>query len=263
MGKYFLVFKNSIQRQMIYRFNTFAILLSGFISFGVLFYFWSSVYRQGNQVGTYSFEEIVSYYFLIAVVGFIARPNDIAWRIADEIRTGEVTVILLRPVNYFWYNFFQSLGSLVFVFFVYVPVVILMMFLLGDVVAVSGNVKILFFSSLSVILAFLINFILFFTIGISAFYFGMVKGLNYSTFVISMFLSGGVVPLDIFPEFFLKFVDFLPFKYTLYIPISLLSGRIEPEISMILIPLIWIIFMVGISFLVFKQGIKKYEGYGA
>ncbi len=263
MGKYIFVLKNSIQRQLFYRFNTLAIILSGFINFGVLFYFWNSVYMQGNQVGNYTLQEIVSYYFLVAILGFFVRPIDVAWRIGDDIRFGGITSVLLRPINYFWYNLFESLGSLIFITLAYIPFVAVISFFIKDTLKISSDPFVIFFSFISVVLAFLINFIIFYAVGISSFYFGMVKGLNYSVFIISMFLSGSIIPLSLFPKSFISFLDFLPFKYVFFVPIEILSGRINPEINFLIIPLGWIIGLSIVSFFIYKYGVKKYEGYGA
>jgi ABC-2 type transport system permease protein len=73
------------------------------------------------------------------------------------------------------------------------------------------------------------------------------------------FFSGGIVPIDFFPEFLKPLANILPFQYMLYFPTVILTGRVPmAEVSSIIISqLMWILIMGVICSLMWSAGKKK------
>lgn len=263
MKKYWLVFKNSIQKAIIYRFNTFVGLLIHIISFGLIFYLWNSVYLSGGQVGSYSLRGIIIYYLLVIALNIVMRGNVVAWTTGDDIQQGTVTNYLLKPINFFWYKIFDALGALLYRVVIYAIAVLFILLFIHKYLSFSLSLETLFYFIAFVILGLIINLIFFYIIGITGFWLGTVQGFIFAIMTIVNFLSGTIIPLDLLPNFLIVMSDFLPFKYMMFFPIAIFNGTVELHPSLFFSPIIWIIILYTISILVFKQGIKKYEGYGA
>lgn len=262
MEKYFFALKNSIQNQTAYRFNTFAMFFTEAIIFITFFYLWTSIYRQGGQVGSYGLRDIVLYYFAANFISLVVKGKDIAWMVSDEIRLGRVTSILLQPISYSKYKFAQLLGGYFFRGIIYFVVFSVIGFFLFPKLEFEVDLwKIVSFFFL-MILGMLINFLMFYMIGLMTFWFGVVRGFNFGFSMLVVFLEGSLVPLDLLPSFVGRINDFLPFKYIMFVPISIFSGRMNMSFSLFFVPMIWILFLYILAKLVFKKGIKAYEGTG-
>jgi ABC-2 type transport system permease protein len=262
MGKYLLILKSSIQRNLIYRFNTFSFLFIQIFIFAVFFYLWSSIYRSGGQIGNYELGELITYYLVVNFLILIIK-SDVAWRVGDEIRLGTMTSLLLRPISYFGYIFSRTLGDIVFSGTVYSVSFLILILFLNDFLNISLSLTQVFYFITSVVLGAGIYFLFFYIIGLTTFWLGFVWGFNFAMQMIVSFLEGSIIPLDLLPEFIIKISEFLPFKYIVFIPISIFTNRIELTPNLLVVPFCWIVVLYIISLIVFKKGIKKYEGYGA
>ena len=76
--------------------------------------------------------------------------------------------------------------------------------------------------------------------------------------VISIF-SGLIAPLTLFPQWFQKIADILPFKEFVYTPVNIYLGRIElNEIGIIIAKLIvWIVILYLVAKIFFEHAVKK------
>lgn len=262
MKKYLLVLKNSISESIVYRLNTFALIFTHLFIFGVMFYLWSSIYRQGGQVGSYTFKQIVIYYLTANFIGIIIYGEDIARAVGEEIRTGEATNLLLKPVSYLRYTFFSVLGGAIYR--------LAICFVIFGVLAASLSPRLGFnfdltrtvFFGLFLVLSFLIYFFIFYIVGISAFWFKYIKGLNAVLLFSTAFLQGAVIPLDLLPKTFTFFNNFLPFKYAIFVPVAVLTGRQEVNLQLFLAATAWLLALLLMAVLIFKRGVKKYEAVG-
>jgi ABC-2 type transport system permease protein len=81
--------------------------------------------------------------------------------------------------------------------------------------------------------------------------------------LIMLFFSGSVVPLNLLPKSLISVNDFLPFKNMAWIPISIMTGKIEPSLEILFPGLAWILILILLAHLIFNQALKYYEGLGA
>jgi ABC-2 type transport system permease protein len=263
MEKYLLVLKNSIQNDLTYRFNTLIIFFSDTMLFAAFFYLWSSIYKQGGQIGNYTLEGIVLYYFAATFVALVAKGDDIGWEVGDEIRLGKMTSVLLWPISYSKYNFFKFLGGYVYRGAIYSLLFLIIGVVLSRYLNFAIGLSNVLFLILSMSLGFVIYFLFFYAIALSTFWFGLVRGFNFAASMIAFFLEGSIIPLDLLPSAVIQINNFLPFKYMMFVPVSIFTGKISPDWFTFLIPLTWIAVLYLLDKLLFIQGVKKYEGYGA
>src|ERR1041385_1740643 len=108
MKKYRHVINIGIQNSLTYRFNFLARSLFGLIPLIAMLYVWRTIYAgkgAGGMVGTYTFAEMVSYYLLTTVVDALTAVNEDDWQIAADIKDGNISQFLLKPIDYLWYRF--------------------------------------------------------------------------------------------------------------------------------------------------------------
>jgi len=85
------------------------------------------------------------------------------------------------------------------------------------------------------------------------------KGIVNIFMVVSDILSGGVLPLPFFPEFFQKISNFLPFRYISDFPFRFYVGNIplSEGVNGIGVQILWIIILVIIGRLLTKIALNK------
>ncbi len=85
-------------------------LIGNLISISVMFFLWQSVLRERPQI---VFTGTVTYLILMQLLTVVfPKPS---YDLSDDIRTGNIALLLLKPVSllthYFWEGVGYSLGS--------------------------------------------------------------------------------------------------------------------------------------------------------
>jgi len=77
-------------------------------------------------------------------------------------------------------------------------------------------------------------------------------------------MSGTFFPIVLLPAFLVKASYFLPFIYTIYIPVQLYLGKISfaEGLRGLAIEILWLVVLYGIIKVVWRFGLKKYESVG-
>src|SRR5579862_9052025 len=107
MKKYRHVLSIGIQNSLTYRFNFLARSLFGFIPLIAMIYLWRTIYRgkgEAPMVGAYTYAQMVSYYLLATIVDALTAVNEDDWQIAADIKDGNISQFLLKPIDYLWYR---------------------------------------------------------------------------------------------------------------------------------------------------------------
>jgi ABC-2 type transport system permease protein len=121
----------------------------------------------------------------------------------------------------------------------------------------------------SIALGFLMMFLINYSAGILAFWLTRTDGIRSLLRFIRDILAGVFVPLSFFPIAVQKALFFLPFQFTAYVPVRVFIGSYELAGISMDIPLIVglqaaaVLAMWGLSWLLFRLGIRRYTGVGA
>jgi len=204
------------------------------IYMGVQYFLWSAVFSssagRADRIGGFSFQEMVTYF----AAGWIVRVsyfNNIDREIADRVSQGDIALDLLRPVSLLTMRYGEAVGESAFrVIFMAVPTALVLFPLFGaDLPAIppgpaGGAASLLAFLA-SGILAFHVFFLLNFLIGISTVFFEKIRGFLWAKFILVQFLSGLLIPFDLFPPWARAVLGILPFRAIIYGPITIYLGR--------------------------------------
>lgn len=116
---------------------------------------------------------------------------------------------------------------------------------------------------LSMFLAVTLNFLIFFCVGILAFWFSEVSYLFMSISALINLTGGGLFPLDVFGPVINGILNYLSFKYTIYFQISILkTDNIEYICRGLVIQLLWICILVVVGNIWWNRGMNKYISAG-
>jgi ABC-2 type transport system permease protein len=267
MRKYRHVLGIGIQNNLTYRFNFLARSVFGLIPLIAVLYVWQTIYagKGGSaDVGGYSFAAMVSYYLLTTIVDALTAVNEDDWQIAADIRDGNISQFLLKPVDYLVYRFclFVS-GRLTYLAVAAIPLAVFILCLHRYFVFPPGAEQFLLFL-VSVALTALLQFFMSYTMALLAFWVLEVSTLIFILFAFEYIASGHLFPLDILPPALAKLLYFTPFPYQLYFPVSIYMGRLSPaELGGgFLMQALWVVASYGLARFVWSRGIRKYAAAG-
>ena len=126
-AKYLHVLSIGIQNTLVYRFNFFVRALFGLVPLAATLSLWREIYagkEEGAVIAAYTLSEMISYYLLVTVVDACTAVAEDDWQIAADIKDGNISQFLLKPIDYLWYRLCLYLsGRSVYTAVALIPVV--------------------------------------------------------------------------------------------------------------------------------------------
>lgn len=250
---------NSFQKEFAYRIEFFMGILNGLLFIFIFTSLWKVIYSNPASAAlgpSFDINSIISY----AVFAMIAK---ISFTMDDEltiqrVRTGDISLLLIKPFNYFFMNLSECVGQSFFHFIARgVPLIILSILVFH--VELPTDIETCFLYMISAVLGYAIMFSMNFIVGLLSFWFIEVFSFQLMKYGMFILFSGGMLPIDFFPDFMQPMINFLPFKYILYVPTSILIGHFpESQIfSQILLQATWCIALYLLSLIMWKAAEKK------
>lgn len=258
------VFLMGLEQALEYRVSFFLSMLSAVFPIIIQTTMWNYLYRHSDAAAVFGYqqEEILLYTLLATIVsqlvgtGFEGEMN-------HDIKMGGLNKYLVRPVEYKKYQFFRFLGQKVPRIMVVAPVmaaIIAMAFWQGLEIS-AGRV---FAFLASMVLAVILNFSIFYCIGLLGFWLTDVDKLFGTISIVLTVISGGVFPLDIFGGIVEKSVNLLPFGYTTQFPVNIINGRFgwERMGAGFVFQVGWILVFLCLGEAMWRHGVKRYAAVG-
>ena len=265
--KYFHVMSIGLQSNLQYRANYLSRTLFSFIPLFAMVSLWRTVYASNGHSGSQSgFTEaqIIFYYLLVAVVDIFTAVNEDDWQIAADIREGNISQFLLKPVDYLYYRlclFFS--GRVAFVSMACVPLGIFLFCFRDYCLPPASHLAAVLFP-ISLIFTALLQFFISYSMAMLAFWFLEISTFIFIVFAFEYIASGHLFPLDLLPPVLRDILMFTPFPYQLYLPIGIYMGRLTgPEMwAGLATQALWVVIAYGAARLMWARGVKKYAAFG-
>jgi ABC-2 type transport system permease protein len=255
-------FRLAVLSNLEYRLNAFVdILVQPAITALIELTLWTALFLNRETLGGFGKESYLAYALWGAFLARISVNWMYEFRMMQEIESGSVSSVLVRPMSFFEYYLFQLLGyklmssciSLVFpiaaCYFFKLPMLIerLPVMLL---LVTFYLVLVQLLSFITATLAFHLN---------KTHSFTMAKNLGI------WLLSGELIPLDLFPKFFASILILLPFSAGVYVPVGYITGRVEFDIVLQSFASIAVSIVICslIAWRMWHWGLSKYVGTGA
>ncbi len=224
---------------------------------------WSVAARSGGgSAGGYTPADFAAYFIVLMLVNHLTYTW-IMYEYEYRVREGVLSFALLRPVHPIHSDIADNLTSKL----ISLPGVLLAAVVLALIFrpalqfsawAVAAAVPVL-------ALAFLLRFLLEWTLALAAFWTTRVSAFNQLYFVALLFLSGRIAPLSLLPPPVQTAAAILPFRWMVSFPVELLLGRLTPAsaLSGLGAQVLWLMLALGLMRLVWRAGLKQYSAVGA
>jgi ABC-2 type transport system permease protein len=183
--------------------------------------------------------------------------------ISRDIRLGNVSPHLVKPVPFIFSQIGNNIGEKVFKSLFLIPVLILYTLLFHPSFPSLSLLLWLAFIA-STLMAAMISFIVDFLLGISAFWLHDSMALRESYSIAHLVLSGRFVPLSVLPLSMQNLSSFLPFRYSLSLPLEIVTSKLPG--SRVFFPLLFqlllLFFFILLYRLLWSRGLKRYSASG-
>jgi viologen exporter family transport system permease protein len=264
MKKYLHVIGIGIQNNLTYRVNYLSRTLFSFIPLFAMLSLWRTIYGNKNDISGYTQAQMIFYYLLVAVVDVLTAVNEDDWQIAADIREGNISQFLLKPVDYLWYRlclFFS--GRIAFISMACVPLAIFIFCFRKYFVAPAGETAMLVFP-VSIVLTALLQFFTSYAMAMLAFWLLEISTFIFILFAFEYIASGHMFPLDVLPGALKHVLFFTPFPYQMYFPISVYMGKISGADlwNGLLMQFFWVLLAYAFARFMWRRGVKKYSAFG-
>ncbi|WP_018461689.1 ABC transporter permease [Thermus oshimai] len=186
----------------------------------------------------------------------------VVWEFERDVVEGRLSFRLLKPLD----PFFEHLAAHVAERLARLPFVLLLIgvfFLLFPEARFVPAWDDLFLGLLLTALAFLLRYLMQYTTALLTFWSERASALEEVFFLLYLFLSGTIAPLEVFPETVRALALLTPFPYLVYLPAATLAGQevaLWPGVGVVLL---WGGFFLLLSRLLWRLGLRRYSGMGA
>ncbi len=264
-SKYWKSFALGAQSAMEYRMDFLLSMVSALWPIFIQYFLWKSIYSGTGQQSMfgYTYAQMMTYVIVANIVQRLIRTG-FEYEMNDDIKNGGLDKFIVRPIGYFQYRMATFVGGKIAQFGVIlialVAVIVAVNLVYGGVVA---PINALYFVA-TLLLAFVLNFIVFFCVGMLAFTLSEIGFFYEAVRIVFIAMSGGIFPLDVFGPVVAKALAFLPFKYTVNFPVDVLSGRVAGMelLAGFGVQILWIAALAFLSMWLWKRGVNKYISAG-
>lgn len=263
MSKYWIVFKNSWERELEYRFDFFLGRLRSVVVLLLLYFVWLTLSSKTGRFANYTSAEIITYVFIVNILRSVIFGAQ-SRRMAGEINDGTFSSYLLKPINHFWYVFWGELAQRSIYFITAIVEVIVFALILNVNFFWQIDKLILAIFAVSIIFSIFLYFIMSYLVSLFAFWSREAMGPRFLFEWFLEFASGAYFPLSILSGIFYAVLIFLPFAYLIYFPVSVYLGKFDFQqgLTGISIQLLFIGVLGFLALFVWKRGLRRYSGEG-
>ncbi len=243
---------------LIYRFDFFFAALGNLLYITVIYFLWKSIYKSSSTmtINGLTFEQVFIYLTLASSL-FVMFNTFTEWNLSRKVISGTIINDLTEPLDFQFRVFFLTLGVVISnLVIIVIPSVFIVFCTVGAKINFGINIQ-FYFASL--ILSFLITFLIDFITGLTSFYTESIWGITTAKEITVLLLSGGIIPLDFFPLTLRKVIDIFPFHAIYNTPITMLTSKnltIWNYLHLLMIQAFWVIILFILSRLLYSKAIK-------
>lgn len=258
---YFLIFKLALSNEIIHRMHFLLGVFRNIVFFSTLIF----VFQQTTLgIGGYSSDALIKY----SILGYFVSSLIFTWymgSIAEDISEGNLSLYLVRPMNYVLYccaRIFATrvlllgasfIGAAIIFWITKINLNIFTAISMQQIIAAIG----LMFGSL--LLVQIIDIIG----GVFSFWV-IDTGLQWLVIMLVTFLSGAYIPIDALPTSVSTALSFTPFPSLVFVPVSILmSSDINSQLpKLFAVQWFWIaVLFIAVVYL-WRRGLVMYEANG-
>ncbi len=206
---------------------------------------WTAGFAAIGSVDGVTLPEMITY---VLIAGPLLNWNTTRFirEVGGAVRTGDVTVFLLKPLHYPALLLSNQLGSYTFdLLAITLPVALIVAFTFGILPPASLEHGLLFLAYWA--LSWLMLFLIATCVSLLAFWILTAFALDWFLRGIMALASGGVIPLWFMPSVIANVLGYLPFAWVSYYPAAVYLGKLDLPSAMLhlFIGLGWLAALAG------------------
>ena len=265
LQKYRKVFDIGLQNTFVYRWNFLLRSLFGLVPLAGTIFIWRAIFAGSKTaVGSYDYAAMIWYFLLVILVDNLVTPTEDEWQIASDIREGQISAFLIKPMNYLGYRLSLFVSyRIVYTLVTLVPIG-LALYWFRAFITLPHSLWTWPLFLLSTMMAAGISFLIAYSLALMAFWILEISTIVFILYSFEYFLSGQTFPLDIMPAWFQAILRWLPFPYELFFPVKVFLERVQgAELwKGLTIQAGWVLVMFAVSQMMWKRGIRHYQAVG-
>jgi ABC-2 type transport system permease protein len=227
----------------------------------IMIAFFGAVTRDG-AIGRYQEPQIIAY-FLATFIARSLTASWVSWQINLEVRDGTLGARLLLPVHPLVAYAAESVGGMPVRIAGSVVIAGILLALLGPS-AVAHDPVIWLLWCVSIAFAWLLSLFVSFTIGALAFFVDSSAKVMDAWLAGLFVFSGYLIPIDLFPVRVRVWLDWLPFRYQIGLPVELMVGAHDRASAVALVArqLAFVLAAALATYTVWRRGLTRFAAYG-
>jgi len=260
---YALLVLAGFRQQSAYRLAALAGLVAnttfGFLKVAILL---ATVEAAGGELNGYDAGSMAAYIWisqgLLGSVNLFGRTE-----VAERIRTGDVVVDFLRPLDVQGAAVATEVGRNLFALLPRgIPSVLVGALVVGMTMPTSPLPYVL--GLVSVLLGITVSVTTVYLVAATGFWLVETRGVQILYMVVSGFLAGLFVPISLFPAPLLALASATPFPSMLQYPVDVLSGRVEgvAALGLVAAQVAWLVATAALGHVLTRRGRHKLEVQG-
>jgi ABC-2 type transport system permease protein len=217
---------------------------------------------SGGSVGGYTTGDFAAYFIVLMLVNQFTYTW-IMYEFEYRVRQGTLSFALLKPVHPIHSDVADNVSSKL----ITLPIMIL----------IAAGLAVVFHASISftlwaialfipaLLLAFIVRFLIEWTLALAAFWTTRVGAINQTYFLLMLFLSGQIAPLTLLPSPVQVVAGILPFRWMIGFPVELLLGRLTlvEALTGLGAQVAWLLAGFVLLRIVWRAGVRVYSAVGA
>lgn len=223
---------------------------------------WARASTATGVIGGFSRSDFVLYYLCQLLIGSFITSH-IMWEVAMEIKEGQFSTQLIRPMSFYQFTFLRNIAWRVIRMALFLPFFVVLLWVYrGYLTDAHVFLNWQFFAA--VLLGHFVSFFFVTMMAMLALFTQEVMSIFELYYVPMLFLSGQLFPVSVLPPWAAGLAKWFPFYYTTGAPTEILIGRVSGAAAnqALLMQLGWIAFCFLVGKLLWTRGLKYYSGVG-
>jgi ABC-2 type transport system permease protein len=241
----------------------FALLVLGptLVFFFVKYNLWTSIYAMDgvSALQGYDLRQMLSYQVWVMVVSFLAQGYN-SMNLSEDIRLGRISSYLVYPFEFWQFHTADFLANQGIQLVVAAFTVL--------VTWSTGWIELPGWTTLAAgtgfaLLVGLFWFAVLYGLGLFAFWLEETWVLRVMFVTVSTFLSGAILPLEIYPDWMRQLLAYTPFPYVTFVPVKVLLGEYTGSLPQAALTLCaWTAGAALLAGWIWKRGLRLYTAAG-
>lgn len=231
----------------------------GLLKVALLF---AAVRASGGELNGYDLGTISAYIWisqgLLGSVNLNGRTD-----IADRIKTGDIAVDFLRPLDVQSASVTSEVGRSLFALLPRgLPTFVIGVLVVGVAMPTRPGPYLL--GAVSVLLGIIVSATTVYLVAVTGFWLVETRGVQILYMVVSGFLAGLFVPIQLFPTWLLAVASATPFPSMLMYPVDVLSGRVGgvAALGLVGVQVLWLVVTAALGQVLTRVGRRRLEVQG-